>query len=148
MDVPLLVRHPELVGAEEKVDEYVYNHDLFATVCQLAGVEHGLKVDGINVFDYVEREFAGSGRSHVTSGFGYYVMYRDDEYWFISDREGKEAQLYDLKVDPKLQKNIARECPELVEKFYRKIVEDAGGCLPKLEPISLEAYVWYEQLYL
>jgi arylsulfatase A-like enzyme len=136
------------LGAGEKVDEFVYNHDLFATVCRLAGVEHGIKVDGINVFNYVEKESAEVGRSYVTSGFGYYIMYRDEEYWFISSRDGGEAQLYDLKRDPKLQKNIAGECPELVEKLYRKIVEDAGGSLPKLEPISEEAHRWYEKLYL
>jgi len=75
-------------------------------------------------------------------------MYRDDEYWFISNREGKEAQLYNLKEDPELQKNIAQQQPELAETIFQKIIKDAGGFLPKIEPISGEAYKWYERLYL
>jgi arylsulfatase A-like enzyme len=148
LDIPLLIKHPESVGSGEKVDEYVYDHDLFPTICHLAGVGHGQIVDGINILSYVERESVEEKRSYVTSGFASYLMYRDDEYWFISNREGEEAQLYNLKEDPKLQKNIAQQQPELAETIFQKIVEDAGGFLPKIEPISGEAYRWYEQLYL
>jgi len=148
LDIPLLIRHPELVGSGEKVDEYVYDHDLFPSICYMAGVEHGQRVDGINILSYVEREAVKERRSYVTSGFTNYVMYRDDDYWFISNREGKEAQLYNLKEDLELQKNIAQQQPELAETIFQKIIKDAGGFLPKIEPISEEAYRWYERLYL
>lgn len=147
LDIPLLVRHPETLGAGEKIDEYVYSHDLFPTICHLAGVRYEHRVDGVNIWSYVEGEKV-EHRSYVTSGFAGYLMYRDDEYWFISNREGEETQLYSLKEDPKLQNNIAQQQPELAEKIFRKIVEDAGGTIPKIEPVGEEAYRWYEQLYL
>ena len=147
MDIPLIIRHPEGVGAGEKVDEYVYNHDLFTTLISMAGIKLEHKVDGINIWEYVEKEKVEFRRSYVTSAFANYFMYRDDDYWLITDREGGEAQLYILKEDPKLEKNVAKEMPDLVKQLYQKIVEDAGGQIPKLEAPPSTAYDWYYELY-
>ena len=147
VDIPLLIRHPEEIGAGEKIDYYVYNHDLFTTLASMAGINFEHKVDGINIWKYVEKEKNNVERSYVTSALSEYVMYRDDEYWYISNREGKEAQLYAVKEDPNLERNIAEECPEICRKLYRKIVDDAGGSLPKLELPPREAFEWYDRMY-
>lgn len=148
MDIPLLIRHPEGIGAGERIDEYVYNHDIFATICALCRIEYNHKIDGIDIWKYVEKECIEGGRKYITSGFANYVMYRDDQYWYISDRNGEEAQLYDLREDPQLKVNIASEKPQLAKTLFARIIEDAGGSLPKIEVIGREAYRWYEQLYL
>ena len=148
MDIPLLIRHPEGVGAGEKVHEYVYNHDLFTTLISMAGVKLEHKVDGINIWEYVEKEDFELRRSYVTSAFANYLMYRDDDYWLITNREGGEAKLYMLKEDPKLEENVAGERPDLVRQLYQRIVEDAGGSIPRIEAPPAIAYEWYSRLYL
>ncbi|MGC8571576.1 MAG: hypothetical protein ACP5L1_09715, partial [Caldivirga sp.] len=106
----------------------------------------GLSFDGLNIWGYVD----GKGtrvRDYVTSAFGNYVMYRDDEYWLISDREGSDAQLFNLKNDPELRRNIAGEAKDKVKELFSRITQDAGG---KLEPIptgTSDPYEWYNNLY-
>lgn len=147
VDVPLIIRHPEGVGAGERVDAYVYDHDLFPTLVEMAGVGLGYRVDGINIWRYVEDEGFEYRRGYVTSAFANYLMYRDEEYWLITNREGGEPQLYDLRSDPGLRRNIASEAPDIVKELYRRIVEDAGGSIPRIEVPREVAYQWYTQLY-
>jgi len=148
MDIPLLIRHPEYVGIGEKIDEYVYNHDLLKTLFSILDIKIDQSVEGINIWEYVERENPSYRREYATSAFADYVFYRDDDYWFISKRNGTESKLYEIKSDPKLEKNIAEESPELTKNAYQKILEDAGGSLPKIKAPPAETYKRYFQLYL
>jgi len=148
MDIPLLIRHPDYAGSGEKVDEYVYNSDLLKTLLSTLKIKTGQTVEGINIWEYVEKEEISCRREYVTSAFANYVFYRDDDYWFISNRNGREAQLYEIKSDPKLEKNIAKESAELTRIAYQRILDDAGGILPKIETPPTEAYKWYFNLYL
>lgn len=147
VDIPLIIRHPEGIGAGEKVNEYVYDHDIFITAIEMAGLKLDYKVNGINIWNYVEKEKFEYRRNYITSAFGMYLMYKDDNYWLITNRDGNEARLYTLKGDPELKKNIAYETPDLVKQLYQKIVEDAGGSIPKIEAPSSEAYEWYSKMY-
>jgi len=148
MDIPLLIRHPENVGSGEKIDEYVYNHDLLKTLLSMVNIETDHPAEGIDIWKYVEREKFDYRREYVTSAFANYVFYRDDEYWFISNRNGAESKLYEIKSDPKLEKNIAEDSAELTNLAYQRILDDAGGALPKIEAPPKEAYEWYFNLYL
>lgn len=147
VDIPLIIRHPEYVNSGIKVNEFTYDHDLFPTICSLIGVDcSGLSLSGLNIWDYVE----GKGsvvRGYVTSAFGNYVMYRDDEYWLISDRGGSNTQLYDLKSDPVLKRNIAGEAIDKVKELFSRIINDAGGRLEPLPTEGKDPYEWYNQLY-
>ncbi len=147
MDIPLLIRHPECVGSGEKVDEYVYNFELLTTFLSMLNIKSDYCPEGTNVWKYVEEENVDYRREYVTSAFLDYIFYRDDDDWFISNRDGNEAQLYELKSDPKLERNVAEEAPKLTKSIYQKILKDAGGTLPKIETPPAEVYEWYCRLY-
>lgn len=150
MDIPLLIRHPEELGAGEKVeDAYVYNHDLLPTISSMIGINiRELKlgmdytIDGTNIWKYVDEKVEGK-REYVTSAFENHVMYRDDNYWFISSRDGSDPKLYLLKEDPLLERNLAVQYPGLVKEIYGKICKDARGTLVKLNLAPELAFKWY-----
>lgn len=49
------------------------------------------------------------------------------------------------KKDPDLNRNVADSEPALVERFFSRILEDAGGELPLYEdPRSSEGGEWYQ----
>jgi len=148
MDIPLIIRHPEGVGSGEEVDTYVYNFELFTTLVEMANIKTDYRSEGINVWKYVEEKNRDYKREYVTSAFLDSIFYRDNDHWFISNRDGSQAQLYEIKPDPKLERNIAEQAPELTKSIYQKIINDAGGSLPQIKPPPLEVYEWYFRLYL
>jgi len=142
MDIPLIIRHPDEIGSGEKFHEYVQSHDIFTTILESAGIKVKWRVDGINILKYVEgrRE---EKRQYITCSLGNYLMYRDEEYWLIVNRKGGEAQLYYIKEDPMLKRNIANETLHVVRKLYEKILYDAGGIIPELKIRPEESIKWY-----
>ncbi|WP_048062596.1 hypothetical protein [Caldivirga maquilingensis] len=88
-----------------------------------------------------------AARGYVTSAFGNYVMYRDNEYWLISDRRGLNIQLYDLRNDAELKRNIVNEATDKVKELFSRIISDAGGKLEPLPTGERDPYEWYNQLY-
>jgi len=148
MDIPFLIKHPEGIGAGEEVDEYVYNFELFTTLVKMANIRTDYRSEGIDVWKYVEEKNVDHQREYVTSAFLNSIFYRDNDHWFISNRDGSQAQLYELKSDPKLERNVAEQAPELTKSIYQKILSDAGGSLPEIKTPPLEVYEWYFRLYL
>jgi len=146
VDIPLMIRHPEGVAAGTRVKGYVYNHDLFTTLTTLAGATANKPVDGINAWELAEGKTENQ-RDHVTSAFMNYFMYRDDENWLIVDRAGNNAKLYSIKGDPKLEKNIANEQPDVVKDLYARIVAEAGGKIPEMSAPPESALKWYDAMY-
>lgn len=151
MDIPLLIRHPEGLGAGQKIDEtYVYNHDLLPTILSIIGIDMSkvrlkfdYKIDGVDIWKFVEKRDVENKREYVTSAFVNYVMYRDDDYWFISDRDNEDSRLYSVKEDPRLERNIASQDKSLTKKLYEVILKDAGGVLPKLDMARHLDFEWY-----
>ena len=71
------------------------------------------------------------------------VWCRDEEYAFISDLDGKQIRLFNVQTDPEQRNNIADEKPEVCEKMYNRILNDADGTLPHYD-IRREGHAWYE----
>jgi len=50
----------------------------------------------------------------------------------VSRNDGKEARLYDLRVDPAMNRDLAGEQPDVVKQMFEGyVLEDAGGPLPR-----------------
>jgi arylsulfatase A-like enzyme len=143
MDCPLPIRHPEGIGAEKRIKDFVQHHDLFTTVLNFAGVEPPEKVDGEDLLPLMTGQ-GGAKREHVSCGFRRYVWARDERYVFISQSDMSNPQLYDLQKDPGNFTNIASGYPQIVKKMYKKVVEDAGGPLPLFPGLmDFSAGVWF-----
>jgi len=126
MDIPLLIRHPEKVGAGKRVDAFVYNHDVVPTALGLLGVRREMAVDGRDVWPLVTGE-AEPRREYVTSAFDNYIWARDDRYAYTARCDGAEPRLYDLERDPAQSLDIARERPDVVQEMFKRVFYDAGG---------------------
>jgi arylsulfatase A-like enzyme len=130
MHIPLLLRHPKGDGAGKRFQELVYTLDVPASVCAMAGTKPAQGVDGKNLLDLVEgRQF--SGREFVTCRYSNTVWYRDDRNWYFSDIHWNNARLFDLEASEPFSRTIAREAADRVALARRRILEDAGGALPK-----------------
>jgi len=142
MDLVLIIRHPEGEYAGTTCDAYVGHHDILPTLLGLTGLSSPVPLDGRNMWDWVTGERT-DGRKYMTSIFGNWVWCRDEEYAFISDLDGKQARLFELREDPGQRSNLADEKLEVCQEMYRRILSDADGSLPRYE-IRREGHAWYE----
>jgi hypothetical protein len=59
------------------------------------------------------------------------VLAGDEEWFFLTDSSRFRPQLYHQKNDPRQENNIADQHPDLVEKYWRILSDEAGGTLPQ-----------------
>ena len=129
-DLVLIIRHPEGEGASTTCDSLIYNFDLPATILARLGIEPEKPMDGKDIWPLA----LGKGKEiydHVTCGWGPFVMVRDRRYWYNAYLWGESPLLYDLEADPKLEKNIAQEYPDICERMKDLAIADAGGEVPE-----------------
>ena len=129
-DLVLMVRHPQGEGAGRVYDGLLYNHDLTATLYALAGVEPEQRLDGI---DFWPKVVAGDrrARDHVTVAWGPLVTVITDEWWYNANIWGEGELLYAVAEDPRLERSLAADKPEVCQALRGLAVQDAGGSIPE-----------------
>jgi arylsulfatase A-like enzyme len=129
-DIVFMIRHPEGKGAGETSDYYASTHDVAPTILGFLGVEPVQPMEGQDLSMLLE----GRGpeqRPHFTLGYSEFVWARDEGYAMFGRNDGEEARLYDLLADPKMDRDVAAKCPDLVRRMFDKyVIGDAGGPLP------------------
>jgi len=129
-DVPLIVRHPEGIGAGQRCDLLLNHTDIAAFIVEMAGVTPPALYDGIPFWRAVV-EKSQPLRDHVTVGWGTAMTVIDERWWLNIKIDGTGAFLYDKQNDPGFQKNVADIYPDEVKRLYRVGTEDAGGSFPE-----------------
>ncbi len=124
-DVPLMIRHPQGLGAGQRFEALVQNQDLFPTILSFLGVSPPYEVDGKDLWPLIRGE-THKVRDYVTCGYTFHVRAIDDEYSFISLRTGEQPQLRDLRDDPGERTELAKDKPKIVRRMYEYVMEDAG----------------------
>lgn len=132
MDLVLMIRHPEGVGAGKKTDAFVLNHDILPTVCSIMGLEIPEFMEGLDVWPVVEGK-KDKIRDYVTSIYKNYAWVRTDDYVLIRRTDETATYLYNIKDDPEHQSNIADDHPDRVKELWELALEDAGGDFPALK---------------
>jgi len=61
----------------------------------------------------------------------------------MSDLDGAQEKLFDLKNDPKQTTNVARDNGDVCEAMRRRLWDDMGGDPPRYQ-IMREGHEWYE----
>ncbi len=135
MDIPLLIRHPNGIGAGKRIQAYVQHHDLFTTALNFTGVTAPKPVDGEDLIPLMSGQ-SGPQRDHVTCGCRRYVWLRDERYVYIAVADGTYPQLFDLRSDPGQFNNMAPDHPDICSKMHEKVLEDAGGPLPDFSGLT------------
>ena len=56
----------------------------------------------------------------------------NDDWWYNSNFWGEGQLLYSLKDDPKLEKNLADDYPDICKEMLDMAIQDAGGSVPDI----------------
>jgi arylsulfatase A-like enzyme len=142
MDLVLFVKHPEEIGIGKRVESFVYNIDIFSTILDFLGFKINWNVDSMSFRKLIEKD-GENFRDFVTCRFGDYVFYKDKSDTLICKIDKSEAQLYDLRNDPRHERNHALENKDKVDELFKKIMEDAKGELPRYELGIRAGAGWY-----
>lgn len=129
-DLVLMMRHPKGEGAGMICHSLVYNYDLPTTILARLGIEPERVMEGKDIWPLAlakEKEIY----HHISCGWGPFVMVRDKHYWYNAYLWGEAPLLYNLEKDPKLEKNIAQEHPDICKRMKDLAITDAGGKIPQ-----------------
>ncbi len=127
--VPYMIRHPEGKRAGQSTGWFASTHDVAPTLLSLQGIDVPGAMSGENLgvlFD--DRE--PPPRNIWTTCYANYVAAGDGRYVLIADNQGSERQLFDRRNDPDEENNVARANPEIVNRLWSAIVDQAGGTMP------------------
>jgi arylsulfatase A-like enzyme len=128
--VPFMIRHPEGKLAGEWSDYFASTHDIPRTALSFMGARAPGMMSGEDlsvIFDGKEP----AARPYFTSCYDDHVLAGDYEWFFISDSEGRRKRLYNRLEDPQEINDVAADHPELVDKYWRILEDEAGGTLPQ-----------------
>lgn len=129
-DIVFLMRHPEGKRAGDTSDYYASTHDVAPTILSFLGVEQPETMEGNNLLALVDGKQPGP-RSHFTLGYHDHAWCRDDDYAMFCRHDGANASLYDLRTDPKMDRDIAGQHPDIARRMFDEyVIKDAGGPLP------------------
>lgn len=120
--VPFIIGGPEL--PHKKVDNQVALIDLAPTIVELIGLGKNVPFLGQSLVPHIKSSFVGE--KGVISEFQYRKQraysYRTRNWKYILALNGEvRSELYNLKVDPAEQENIAKQAPSEVRKLKRLI---------------------------
>jgi len=127
--LPLMLRHPDGLGAGTVCDAFVQAHDIAPTVLEAAGVQALQPMDGRSFYRTAFQKGA-SIREFVTVGWGASFTVIDDQWWFNAKVDGTGALLYPVSralAEP----SVATDHPEIARRMFATGKADARGSFPE-----------------
>ncbi len=128
--VPCMIRHPEGKRAGERSKFFASTHDVAPTLLSFMGIRAPGQMTG----EDLSVLFDGSvppDRPHFTACYADYVLAGDFDWFLLSDSKGQRKRLYDKRRDPREQVDVAAQHPEIVDRLWRTLEDEAGGTLPQ-----------------
>jgi arylsulfatase A-like enzyme len=161
--IPLIIRHPDGLGAGSHVNGLVQPPDLLPTIIEFLDLPETENYEGKSLWPLVNdkdvkaiRNIAISSRfppmekdnTPLSSGFlfdGWATSSRSvdpitlttDKWAYICSPIGEQSELYDLENDPGQENNIIDNYSDVSEDFRNQIVkflEDHGSTRERIEP--------------
>lgn len=122
--VPLLIRWPNVIGADTEYDYPVSFLDFLPTFTSVSGGSISAlgEIDGVDLTGYISGKV--SGRPHKTLFWKKEnrAAIRDGD-WKLLRYPDRPAELYDLKKDPSEKHDLAMQHVERVRQLYKKLFE-------------------------
>ncbi|MCX7011750.1 MAG: sulfatase [Candidatus Sumerlaeota bacterium] len=128
--IPLMIKMPgQAKGA--RVKQIAQPVDLYPTICDLAGVKHGLQLDGLSLAPILRgekvkwpRKYSFSSPAILTEEPNYWTTITGEGWTLMLGGEADEAPLlYNLNDDPEQKRNRAKECTDVVAKMGKAYVQ-------------------------
>lgn len=137
--VPLFIRWPRWLAGGRTVRENVSLCDLFATLCDLAGVPAVPGLDSRSLRPLLEGGGAEWNNEAVSQFGAFNVMIKRDHLKYQYYGPDMPEVLFDLERDPQERTNVVAqpEYAESVERFRRRLAELGHG--PEADPCYANA---------
>ncbi len=156
--IPLLVRHPDGLGAGKRIEGFVQPPDLLPSVLEFVGHPIPERIEGNSFWPLVsdgttDQEYAFSSRFPPAAGspvggtaFDGWVgsdrnvepsTVTSREWAYLAAPEGLESELYDLEADPDQQKNLLgenREVAATMRKAWLNFLGEHGASKSRIRP--------------
>jgi arylsulfatase A-like enzyme len=132
MWLPLLAQLPQRSNTPgQRRHELVYNHDLVATVYDLAGTDPEQQIHGQSLMPLLTNRDGWTARQYVTCRYANSLCYIDDHTWALGNIDGHAEQVFDLDADPQCTRDIAAsDNGKRWKTAWDRILHDADGELP------------------
>ena len=163
--IPLLVHHPDGLGAGQHIQGIVQPPDLVPSILESVGIPVPSHVEGKSFWPLVTGEaedihpYAFSNRFPATAGNPTYTAVEgaafdgwvgsdrivepatvtDDEWTYICAPRGLPSELYHLPSDPGQERNVIDKHPEVVERMHTawiEFMETHGASAARLRPFT------------
>lgn len=123
-----MVRHPDLERRHD-ADAFVQNQDVVPTLLHLLGVPHPA-LDGGVVWPWAAER--APERDHVVTGWDAHASVRDREWNLLAHTQDMAAprRLFALRDDPREERDVAAEHPEVVAAQLSRLEALLGAPLP------------------
>jgi arylsulfatase A-like enzyme len=132
-DIPFFICHPEGKRAGQTSDYYASTHDVAPTVLGFLGIEPSEPMEGQDLSVLFE-DGEPEKRAHFSLGYNDHAWARDDDYVMFARNDGSEARLFDLRMDPNMDRDIAGSNQEVLNRMWNDyVLADAGGPLPEYQ---------------
>jgi hypothetical protein len=69
-------------------------------------------------------------RDYWTTAYADQVAAGDGRWLLIADNQGKERRLFDTEADPDEEDDVASDNPDVANRLWQNILDDAGGTMP------------------
>ena len=128
--VPCMIRDPRGRRAGDTHEFFASTHDLPRTILSLMGV----RAPGLMAGEDLSVLFEGNElppRPYFTSCYDDHLLAGDRDWFLLSDSEGMRKRLYDRRGDPAEEEDVAAQHPEIVDRLWRVLEDEAGGTLPQ-----------------
>ena len=161
--IPLLIHHPEGLGAGKRIEGIVQPPDILPSLLELLEIPVPSHIQGKSFWPLVTGEkekihdYAFSSRFPPTAGDASYTPVEgasfdgwvgsgrivepstvtDDEWAFICAPKGRCSELYNLKQDPQQKKNLIDQYPEVtgsMHKAWMEFLQEHGASDERLRP--------------
>ena len=133
LHVPLIVRAPERHGAGRRVAEVVQQVDIMPTLLSLAGAAPASRMQGRDLSRWIRSE---SEQESGTVSFGTATAKRPGLYSIrtrthklLFDIDTGEIRLFDLVSDPREQRDVAADQPELAQDLKDRLAAHISDSL-------------------
>jgi arylsulfatase A-like enzyme len=138
--VPAMIRHPEGKRAGEWSDYFASTHDVPRTLLSFMGVRAPGMMNGEDLSVLFDGKDPPS-RDWFTSCYDNYLLCGDRDWFLLSDSEGRRKRLYDKRADPLELADVAADHPQIVDKLWKILEDEAGGTLPQFGSSGARAVI-------